>query len=204
MATSWLGIKSSGSLAPVRSQPKDSCRGLSHRAPSFEGFEPSSPGSSRAKKANRKTNTAHERELQRALRGVGLRFQTHRVDLPGKPDIVFPREKLAVFCDGDFWHGRHWLQLRRALLRRANAAYWVAKIGANRARDVRIGRALRREGWAVIRVWETDIRQDSESVASALHRRLESLRRRPEERGRAAQALSARTAAAALRMPLVR
>lgn len=173
---------------------------MTHRAPSFEGFKPSSPDSSRTKKANRKTNTAHELELQRALRKLGLKFDTHRADLPGNPDIVFPDQKLVVFCDGDFWHGRNWQRLRLELMRRANASYWVAKIGANRNRDVRTRRALLALGWSVVRLWETEIRRDPLLAASLLRERLEVFRRsrsgiptelrhalRPAPRGKAAR-----------------
>jgi DNA mismatch endonuclease (patch repair protein) len=64
---------------------------------------------------------------------------------------------VVVFCDGDFWHGRDWLRRRRKLVAGANAAYWVAKIAANIARDRRNTRLLRHQGWTVVRLWETDI-----------------------------------------------
>ena len=65
--------------------------------------------------------------------------------------------RVAVFCDGDFWHGRNWPRLRTQLARRANSTYWIAKIGANRTRDRRQTNLLRRLGWSVVRVWETDV-----------------------------------------------
>jgi DNA mismatch endonuclease (patch repair protein) len=145
---------------------------LRSRAPSFRGFKPSSPASSRAKAANRARSTAHELKLQEALCALGLRFETYREDLPGCPDIVFPNEKIVVFCDGDFWHGRHWARLRSQLARRANALYWLAKIGANRARDRRVRTGLRRQGWTVIQLWETDILRDPRQAASSLKERL--------------------------------
>lgn len=157
-----------------------SVRGI--RAPSFAGFRPASPASSRAKAANRPRDTGHELALQTALRQIGLRFETHRADLPGRPDVVFEREKLAVFCDGDFWHGRNWRRLSGLLARRANAAYWIAKIDANRRRDLRVRRSLKCEGWTVVRVWETDILRDPESVASSLRTRLAALRRQTKTR----------------------
>jgi DNA mismatch endonuclease (patch repair protein) len=73
--------------------------------------------------------------------------------------------RVAVFCDGDFWHGRNWRRLKAALQRRANATYWVPKIAANRARDQRTRSEIRRQGWHVIRVWETDVNKDPNSVA---------------------------------------
>jgi DNA mismatch endonuclease (patch repair protein) len=136
--------------------------------PSFDGFRPSSVEASRIKKANRSRDTLHEVELQDALKSLGLDFERHREDLPGKPDIVFPLNRVAVFCDGDFWHGRNWPTLRRALQRRANPSYWIAKIRANRQRDVRCRRALMRLGWLVVSLWETDIRRNPESAALTL------------------------------------
>lgn len=158
------------------------------RAPSYAGFRPSSESASRAKQANRARNTQPEVHLQRALKKLGFRFQTHREDLPGCPDIVFPRDRVVVFCDGDFWHGRHWTKLKRALKRRANPRYWVAKIQANRLRDARTRRALRQKGWSVVRLWETDIRRNPSLAATSLKTRLTKLHsRRPERSGRAAR-----------------
>ena len=88
--------------------------------------------------------------------------------LPGRPDLVFSRKRLIVFCDGDFWHGRNWPLLRRALQRRANSTYWTAKILANRNRDRRQNRALRHQGWDVVRVWETDVLARPNDVIDAV------------------------------------
>jgi len=74
--------------------------------------------------------------------------------------LVFPQQKIAVFCDGDFWHGRRWILRRAKLAKGHNANYWIAKIEANIARDKRHAASLRRNGWRVIRLWEGDIRTD--------------------------------------------
>jgi DNA mismatch endonuclease (patch repair protein) len=82
------------------------------------------------------------------------------VGLPGKPDIVFPRQRAAIFCDGDFWHGRN-LEMRLArLVRGHNAPYWVDKIRTNVARDRLNTARLEEAGWRVLRLWETDILRD--------------------------------------------
>jgi DNA mismatch endonuclease (patch repair protein) len=142
------------------------------RYPSFSGLRPSSVASSNAKKANPSRGTAPEIALWNALRDRGLRFQLHCSSVLGRPDVVFQKAKVAVFCDGDFWHGRNWRTLKPLLERRANAAYWVAKIAANRRRDAQITRALQGEGWCVVRCWEGDIRDDPERVARQIAREL--------------------------------
>lgn len=130
---------------------------LGRKSVSFGSFSPSSKYSSRVKRANRKKGSRHEVLIRREIRRLGLSFRTNVETLPGVPDIVFGAAKVAVFCDGDFWHGRNWRQLRRALLHRHNADYWVAKIKSNRARDRRVSRRLQKDGWLVIRIWESDI-----------------------------------------------
>jgi DNA mismatch endonuclease (patch repair protein) len=96
---------------------------------------------------------------------MGLRFRKNVRDLPGRPDIVFRRHRVAVFCDGDFWHGRNWIQRRRKLKQGANSSYWVAKIRANIERDKRHDERLRQLGWTVVRVWEKDILADAQRAA---------------------------------------
>lgn len=99
-----------------------------------------------------------------------MRYRKNVRALPGKPDIVFFGARIAVFCDGDFWHGRHWQRLSRKLRTGTNASYWIAKIKANRNRDRRNDRFLEMEGWTVIRLWETDIHNDPEWAARAIEK----------------------------------
>jgi len=80
--------------------------------------------------------------------------------LPGCPDIVFPGARLAIFCDGDFWHGRDWPIRRIKLKRGHNAAYWIPKIEGNIQRDLRNTALLESEGWCVVRYWESEIKGD--------------------------------------------
>ncbi len=96
---------------------------------------------------------------------MGLRFRKNARELPGKPDVVFPTEKIAVFCDGDFWHGRNWEEREARLKKGANAPYWLAKIRANMERDLQKTEALTGLGWEVLRLWETDILADPEREA---------------------------------------
>lgn len=106
--------------------------------------------------------------LRRALWNLGLRYRKNVASLVGKPDVVFPASRIVVFCDGDFWHGRSWRCLREQLKKRANASYWVKKIAANRERDRGVTASLRTDGWAVIRVWESDVRKDPAGVAARI------------------------------------
>jgi DNA mismatch endonuclease (patch repair protein) len=84
----------------------------------------------------------------------------------GVPDLVFPRQRVAVFCDGDFWHGRRWKRLNCQLLTGTNAPYWSAKISSNIERDRRVTRTLRRQGWTVLRYWESDIKKKPDAIAA--------------------------------------
>ena len=138
------------------------------KTPSFDGFEPASPLSSQIKKANTNRGTSQELALQTELSKLGLRFKKNTAVLPGCPDIVFPQARLAVFCDGDFWHGRDWTVLRRKLGRGTNAAYWCAKISRNRKRDREVNMLLRKSGWRVLRIWESLIKKDPRAVALEL------------------------------------
>lgn len=133
--------------------------------PSFKGLTPASETSSRAKRANRRQDTLAELVLRRQLWHMGLRYRKNVQTLPGKPDVVFPGVKVAVFCDGDFWHGRNWTELQAKLKRGANAGYWTAKIARNAERDRRDTALLGQSGWQVIRLWETDIKHDPVAAA---------------------------------------
>ena len=139
--------------------------------PRYSAFRPASSSASEVKKRNRSQNTRAEVVLRRALWKRGVRYRL-QASLPGKPDIVIGCARTVVFCDGDFWHGREWLARRKKLARGANAAYWVPKIEANMKRDIRVTRELRRVGWTVIRVWETDILRDCSGVVDAILRRI--------------------------------
>jgi len=141
---------------------------LQIRVPRYSQFQPTSAASSKAMRGNRGQDTQPETMLRHALWTMGARYRKNVTSLPGKPDLVFPRARVVVFCDGDFWHGRKWESLRRKLESRANAGYWVKKIQANRQRDRRTTASLRRAGWRVMRVWEGDVLHDSSAVAAKI------------------------------------
>lgn len=129
------------------------------KVPVFTGLRPSSKIASKVKQRNRSRDTAHELALRRELWRLGLRYRKNVKTLAGKPDIVFSRTRVVVFCDGDFWHGRHWRILEKKLRKGANARYWTAKIASNIQRDLRNTALLKKSGWRVIRLWETEIKK---------------------------------------------
>lgn len=115
-------------------------------------------------------NSKAELRLRECLSALGLRYRLHRRGLPGSPDIVFSRRKVAVFCDGDFWHGELKKRLKPIHTRRK---YWVRKIDSNIARDKRNNRDLKSLRWKVLRFWETDILRDGERIAGRVQKALE-------------------------------
>lgn len=137
--------------------------------PSFAGLVPGSPAASAAARgSSAKKNTRCEVMLRRELWRRGLRYRLHCAELPGHPDIAFPARRVVVFCDGDFWHGRH-LQSRLSKLRRGhNSKYWVAKVTRNVERDRQNTRCLEEMGWVVLRFWETDVLRDSSNIADRI------------------------------------
>lgn len=110
----------------------------------------------------RGSDTRPEMLLRRALRASGVGYRLHARDLPGRPDLVFRRSKVAVFVHGCFWH-RH-QGCRRATTPRSSVDFWTSKFAANVSRDRRSAEALRRLGWTVGVVWECEV-EDGECRA---------------------------------------
>lgn len=128
----------------------------------------SSQASEAARGSSKKRDTRCELVLRAALARAGFRRRFEDSSLPGRPDFVFRRERVAVFCDGDYWHGRN-LEARVARLAAGhNAEYWVAKIRTNVERDARVNAVLQSEGWLVLRFWETDIHARANEIASEI------------------------------------
>jgi DNA mismatch endonuclease, patch repair protein len=138
------------------------------KSPSFKSLSPSSTQASRSLARMKASDTRCELALRSTLWRMGFRFRKNVRDLPGNPDIVFSSQRIVVFCDGDFWHGRNWSQRRRKLSKGANSSYWIAKIKANRERDKRNNVKLRQLGWTVVRLWEKDILANSERSVAAV------------------------------------
>ena len=101
-------------------------------------------------------DTGPERTVRRILRGAGIGYRLGGAGLPGRPDVVMKGRRTVVFVHGCFWHGHDCA--RGAREPKANADYWRAKIGRNRARDAVVRAALEADGWRVLTVWECDLR----------------------------------------------
>lgn len=125
--------------------------------PSYKTYRPVSPVASRTHAAIKRSDTSAEKLLLKTLHELGVRCHRPKRPLSGNPDLVFYRKKVAVFCDGDFWHGKNWTVRREKLLAGHNADYWVSKIEYNRRRDRQNMSVLKKAGWKVIRLWESDI-----------------------------------------------
>ena len=114
-------------------------------------------------------NSSTELRMAGILRQASISGWRRHAHLPGRPDFSWRREKVALFVDGCFWHGHH---CGRNLIPRSNAARWREKISRNQRRDRRVSRQLRRQGWAVLRVWECSLRRRAEACAAKIRREL--------------------------------
>lgn len=111
-----------------------------------------------------------ESALRSALHRMGLRYRKYPAAVFGKPDIVFPKERVAVFVDGDYWHGRFLRErgmsaTKKRLAGRPNEQYWLTKFQRNMARDDNVTATLKDAGWSVLRLWESDVKRDIPAAA---------------------------------------
>lgn len=121
-------------------------------------------------------DTSIEVCLRKALYRDGYRYRKNFRELPGTPDIVLTREKVCIFCDGDFFHGYDQAKIEREV--KTNAEFWKAKIERNRQRDRQVDELLSARGYLVLRYWEHEIRQDLEKVVSEIELILTERRRK--------------------------
>lgn len=121
----------------------------------------------------RGANTRPEIALRKALWSAGLRYRLHH-KIPGRPDIVFTKARVAVFCDGCFWHGCP----EHGAKPKTNHLFWSTKLAKNKARDERVVAALRAEGWTVMRFWEHEIEEDAAKLAREVVRAVRKSRKR--------------------------
>ena len=105
-------------------------------------------------------NTSIEIRLRKALWHSGIRYRVNYSKLPGAPDIVITKYKIAIFCDGEFWHGKDWKTKKEKI--HSNRDYWLPKIDRNIVRDNEVNKALSYRGWKVVRFWGADVEKNLE------------------------------------------
>ena len=122
----------------------------------------------------RSRDTRPELKLRRALHARGLRYRVNVRSLPGRPDLVNRLRKIAVFVDGDYWHGnpaewrRRGFDSLEAQFPEVKRDFWVRKITANMTRDQEVTETMTADGWTVIRVWESELRTDLAAVVERI------------------------------------
>ncbi len=129
--------------------------------------------------AIRSRNTKPEMIVRSIVHGLGYRYRLHDRDLPGSPDLVFPRLHAAIFVHGCFWHG-HRCQRRRKKPS-TNAAYWLQKVRRNQRRDRRVTNALLENDWRLLIIWECEVKRPD--LIKRLQRFLDHADRRTRPRG---------------------
>jgi len=116
-------------------------------------------------------NTSPELVFRKRLWSHGIRYSLQNSSLPGKPDIVLKSQRIAIFIDGDFWHGGQWrkrklLRLDDQFTKTESKNYWLKKIKANMRRDCQASALLLQNGWTVLRFWESQIQRDVEGCVA--------------------------------------
>jgi len=109
--------------------------------------------------AIRGRDTKPEMIVRRFLHARGMRFRLYRRDLPGRPDLIFPKYRVAVFVHGCFWHQHP--ACRYAVMPKSNRSFWLKKLRGNQQRDLRNAAKLRKAGWRVLTVWECKVDQQA-------------------------------------------
>ena len=126
------------------------------KEPRFQGKV--TPERSKAMGRIRGTNTSIEIKLRKALWNKGIRYRKNYKAVPGSPDIAITKYKVAVFVDGEFWHGEDWENRKKKL--KSNREYWIEKIEENIERDKRNDTLLVEMGWIPLHFWEKDIKRN--------------------------------------------
>lgn len=113
-------------------------------------------------------DTSIEVQLRKALRSKGYRYRKNYRDLPGSPDIVLTKYKIAIFCDSEFFHGKDWDVLKLRLEKGKNPDYWIKKIERNRIRDWENDKKLLFLDYTVIHFWGQDILKHTEECLQVI------------------------------------
>ena len=124
----------------------------------------------------RSNNTSIELLLRKALWHEGIRYRKNLKTLPGKPDIAITKYKIAVFCDGEFWHGKNWDTKKNVI--KTNSDFWIAKIERNIKRDNKNERELEKMGWVVLRYWGNEINKELADCVKEIKETIYEIRNR--------------------------
>lgn len=116
----------------------------------------------------RSKDTKIEILLCKALWHRGIHYRKNYSSLPGRPDIVLTKYKIAIFCDGEFFHGKDWEIQRKRIEKSNNSGYWISKIERNIIRDEDINKRLKAMGWVVLRFWGKDIKNNTEGCIKTI------------------------------------
>ena len=116
--------------------------------------------------AIRGKDTSIEVRLRKELWSRGIRYRKNSTKVYGHPDIVFIGQKVAVFCDSEFWHGYDWENRKDSI--QTNRDYWIPNIERNMGRDREVNEKLRSEGWTVLRFWGKEIQSNVEHCADLI------------------------------------
>lgn len=114
----------------------------------------------------RGTNTQIDLAMKEMLYELKCKYQMYP-KMYGNPDFIIRNKKIAIFCDGDFWHGYKYHEKKKPRKR-----YWKEKIESNMKRDLRINKKMRRDGWSVLRFWEHDIHGNPEKCKKRIARKI--------------------------------
>ena len=124
--------------------------------------------------AIRSSNTKAEILLAKALFSKGYRYRKNNKSVFGTPDLTFKKIKLAIFVDGEFWHGKDWENRKNNI--ETNKEYWIKKIENNIKRDIKVNDILLTQNWTVLRVWAKDIEKKLDFCVSKIENVIKSLK----------------------------
>jgi len=117
-------------------------------------------------------DTKEEVRLAKALWKRGHRYRKHDKSVFGTPDLSFKKYKIAIFVDGEFFHGKDWEKVKARL--DSNKDYWIKKIERNRERDLEVNEYLTSKGWKVLRFWSKDVKQHCYTTVRIIEKEIES------------------------------
>ncbi len=124
------------------------------------------PQRSRIMRGIKAKETKPEILLRKALWNSGIRYRKNYIKVPGCPDIAIVRKKIAIFVDGEFWHGYKWHQKKKKI--KANRRYWIPKIERTIKRDLANVKLLKKIGWRSIRFWDFQAMRDIEECTKKI------------------------------------